>query len=179
MRRGGESRGVRRSVCGQDKMHPAIKECLNCQSGPGTVAGSIPLHQLLPPHHTDLSHTCMSVHTHTHTHTHTHIHTHTHTHHKQFPARFRATGGRMEEHGPSETAAAAAAKTVSPANGVCRVKPKRLIIPPEEPLHVILEAQQSAVPSHVSFPEHPSVILTPPAASWFSSLTAFHVHVCV
>lgn len=57
MCRGDESQRVRRSLCGQNKMYPALKECLNCQSGLEQWLGQVrfpnPLatHQLVPHMH--------------------------------------------------------------------------------------------------------------------------------
>lgn len=48
MRRGDESQRVRRSVCGQNKMYPILKECLNCQSGLEQWLGQF--HFTTPPH---------------------------------------------------------------------------------------------------------------------------------
>lgn len=85
MRRGDESRRMRRSVCGQNKMYPVLKGVFKLPIWAGTVVGSIPL-QKPPPGYTSSCSTQASL--------------HTHTNHKQFSARFRAAGGDII---PSET----------------------------------------------------------------------------
>lgn len=62
MRRGDESQRVRRSVCGQNKMYPILKECLNCQSGLERWLGQF--HFTTPlGYASSLFHTSMSAHT--------------------------------------------------------------------------------------------------------------------
>lgn len=96
---GDESQRVRRrSVCGQDKMYPVLKECLNYQSGLEQWLGQF--HFITPPIGSTSS--CS---------------THTHTHTPQavfssFQSHRRGNGGTSSQLKHTAAAAAAAAKTL-------------------------------------------------------------------
>lgn len=71
VRRGDESRRMRRSVCGQNKMYPVLKECLNCQSALEQWLGQFHFRST-PPHpqlHIKLFHTSTPARTRSHTQT--------------------------------------------------------------------------------------------------------------
>lgn len=162
VRRGDESQRVRRSVCGQNKMYPVLKECLNCQSGLEQWLGQF--HFTTPPwlriKFVPHEHVC--------------------THSKQFSAHFKAAGG--EKAGTSHHL-----KRNAPRNDVYLQEKHTHILhaplyPPENVLFFwIISSTRCNKLLPGTFRCHNAPINHPntPRCELISSLTPFHVRAWV
>lgn len=145
MRRRDESQRVRRSVCGQNQMYPALKGVFKLPIWSGTVVGSIPQHPPPTPRPTTPAGSTSSCSTQARLHTHT-----------QRNTTQASTAWEIEEHRPQFKHPAAATKTHLPTNGLCRVYSKStcLITSPEN-ICFNLKAQASCNTLHpLSLPRY-------------------------